>query len=61
MPEPSELPHAIFINACDTNPLAVDPYELIQHDQDLFNQGLSFIESIHKDSKTFCSYQNNRF
>ena len=61
MPEPSELPSAIFINACDTNPLAVDPNELIQHDQDLFNKGLSFIESIHSDIKTFCSYQSNSF
>ena len=61
MPEPSELPSAIFINACDTNPLAVDPHELIQHDQDLFNKGLGFIESIHSDIKTFCSYQSNSF
>ena len=61
MPEPSELPSAIFINACDTNPLAVDPNELIQHDQDLFNKGLGFIESIHNDIKTFCSYQSNSF
>ena len=61
MPEPSELPSAIFINACDTNPLAVDPHELIQHDQDLFNKGLGFIESIHNDIKTFCSYQSNSF
>ena len=60
MPEPSELPSAIFINACDTNPLAVDPNELIQHDQDLFNKGLGFIESIQSDMKTFCSYQSNR-
>ena len=61
MPEPSELPSAIFINACDTNPLAVDPHELIQHDQDLFNKGLGFIKSIHSDIKTFCSYQSNSF
>ena len=61
MPQPSEVPSAIFVNACDTSPLAADPYELIKHDQDLFNKGLSFIESINSDIKTFCSYQNNNF
>ena len=61
MPQPSEVPSAIFVNACDTNPLAADPYELIKHDQDLFNKGLSFIESINSDIKTFCSYQDNNF
>ncbi len=61
MPQPSELPSAIFVNACDTNPLSVDPYELIKYDQDLFNIGLKFIQSIDTDIKTFCSYQNNNF
>ena len=61
MPQLSELPSAIFINACDTNPLSVDPYELIKYDQDLFNIGLKFIQSIDADIKTFCSYQNNNF
>jgi len=61
MPDPSELPSAIFINACDTNPLSVDPYNLISLDQDLFNKGLKFIQSINTDIKTFCSYQNNNF
>ena len=61
MPQLSELPSAIFINACDTNPLSVDPYELIKYDQDLFNIGLKFIQSINTDIKTFCSYQNNNF
>ena len=61
MPQPSEVPSAIFVNACDTNPLAADSYELIKHDQDLFNKGLSFIESINSDIKTFCSYRENSF
>ena len=61
MPEPNELPSAIFINACDTNPLSVDPHELIKLDQELFNSGLNFIHSLFGDSKTFCSYQNNNF
>ena len=46
MPNPNEMPSAIFINACDTNPLSIDPFELIKHDQDNFNAGLEFIKSI---------------
>ena len=61
MPESSELPSAIFINACDTNPLSVDPHELIKLDQDLFNKGLHFIQAINSDIKTFCSFQDNAF
>ena len=61
MPNPSELPSAIFINACDTNPLSVDPQELIKFDQELFNQGANFIKSINADTKTFCSFQNSGF
>jgi len=61
MPEPKCAPSAIFVNACDTNPLSIDPHELIKLDQDLFNEGLTFIHSIHPDIKTFCSYQNSNF
>ena len=61
MPESCELPSAIFINACDTNPLSVDPHELIKLDQDLFNKGLHFIQAINSDIKTFCSFQDNAF
>ena len=61
MPVPSELPSAIFVNACDTNPLSVDPHELIKLDQDLFNKGLKFIKSINDEIKIFCSFQNKDF
>ena len=61
MPELNTLPSAIFINACDTNPLSIDPHELIKLDQDLFNKGLHFIKSINSNIKTFCSYQNSNF
>jgi|TARA_B100000902_G_scaffold397780_1_gene462554 Na+-transporting NADH:ubiquinone oxidoreductase subunit A len=61
MPVPTELPSAIFINACDTNPLSIDPHELIKLDQDLFNKGLDFIKEIDESIKTFCTYQNNNF
>ena len=63
MPDPNKLPSAIFINACDTNPLSVDPFELIKinDDQELFNDGLKFIASIDNNIKVFCSYQNENF
>ena len=63
MPDPNTLPSAIFINACDTNPLSVDPFELIKisNDQELFNDGLKFIASIDNNIKVFCSYQNENF
>ena len=61
IPVPSELPSAIFINACDTNPLSVDPHEIIKLDQELFNNGLNFIKSLYADSTTFCSYQNKNY
>ena len=61
MPIPNELPSAIFINACDSNPLAIDPHELIKLDQDLFNEGLKFITNIDEGVKIFCSYSNEQF
>ena len=61
IPDPASIPDAIFINACDTNPLAVDPYHLIQKDQKLFDHGLQFINLINESAKTFCNYQNPSF
>ena len=57
IPEPSSIPAAIFVNACDTNPLSMDPYLIIQHEQELFDSGLKFIQSISPQSKSYCCYQ----
>ena len=59
-PKINTLPDAIFINACDTNPLSTDPFNIIQEDQDLFNLGLltlaeAFNLPIH------CCFQNSDF
>ena len=59
-PKINPLPDAIFINACDTNPLSTDPFNIIQEDQDLFNLGLltlaeAFNLPIH------CCFQNSDF
>ncbi len=59
-PSIDSSPNAIFINACDTNPLAVDPYFIIKEDLNYFNRGLkalyeNFSCPIH------CCYQNADF
>ena len=59
-PSIDSSPNAIFINACDTNPLAVDPYFIIKEDLNYFNRGLTalfenFSCPIH------CCYQNADF
>lgn len=61
IPEPNVLPSAIFVNACDTNPLSVNPHDLIRENQDLFNKGLNFIKLINEKIKVFCSHQNEDF
>ena len=59
-PSIDSKPNAIFINACDTNPLALDPYFIIKEDIEYFNKGLkalyeNFSCPIH------CCYQNADF
>ena len=59
-PKIDTTPDAIFINACDTNPLSSDPHNIIKEDQNLFNLGLltlceAFNLPIH------CCYQNDNF
>jgi Na+-transporting NADH:ubiquinone oxidoreductase subunit A len=59
-PSIDSSPNAIFINACDTNPLAVDPYFIIKEDLNYFNRGIkalyeNFSCPIH------CCYQNADF
>ena len=59
-PSIDSSPNAIFINACDTNPLAVDPYFIIKEDLKYFNRGIkalyeNFSCPIH------CCYQNADF
>ena len=59
-PSIDSSPNAIFINACDTNPLAVDPYFIIKEDLKYFNIGIkalyeNFSCPIH------CCYQNADF
>lgn len=59
-PKIDSNPIAIFVNACDTNPLSIDPYEIIKKDQDLFDLGLKSLRE-NFDVDIHVSYQNNNF
>lgn len=59
-PSTDKSPQALFINACDTNPLAIDPYVIIEKDKEIFNLAL---ESIKKyfSCPIHLSHQNDAF
>jgi Na+-transporting NADH:ubiquinone oxidoreductase subunit A len=59
-PKIDALPKAIFVNACDTNPLSTDPFNIIKIDQDLFNLGLKTLASVFS-IPIHCCYQNTNF
>ena len=59
-PKINTLPKAIFVNACDTNPLSADPFNIIKIDQDLFNLGLKTLASVFS-IPIHCCYQNTNF
>ena len=45
-PRVNDIPDRIFINACDTNPLAATPKNIIKLNETDFNSGVSFISSL---------------
>ena len=45
-PKVEDKPDRVFINACDTNPLAVSPKDIIQLNEADFNSGVAFISSL---------------
>ena len=59
-PAISDIPKGIFINCCDTNPLSVDPYEIIKYDQDLFDLGLEILVKKF-ECDIYVNYQNDKF
>ena len=59
-PNINDKPDSIFINCCDSNPLSVDPFNIIAYDQELFDLGLNAIcDEFNCD--VYVSYQNNNF
>ena len=59
-PKVESLPDAVFVNACDTNPLSVDPYFIIDQDRDDFKNGLEALTRLFS-CPIHCTYQNNNF
>jgi Na+-transporting NADH:ubiquinone oxidoreductase subunit A len=59
-PNVNDKPNAIFINCCDTNPLSVDPFNIINYDQELFNLGLNAVCNEF-NCDIYVSYQNDQF
>ncbi len=53
-------PKALFINCCDTNPLSVDPINIINNDKNLFDEGLIVLTSFFNCDINLC-YQSNEF
>ena len=59
-PSINSSPKALFINCCDTNPLSVDPYNVINQDKNLFDEGLKILSSLFDCNIHLC-YQNDNF
>jgi len=57
-PRSNDVPDCIFINACDTNPLSIDPHHIISLNKDEFDTGVNFISSLFS-SPTHLTYQDN--
>ena len=56
----SDTPNAVFINCCDSNPLSIDPIEIISHNKLEFDIGLDVISNLF-DCDLNLSYQNDNF
>ena len=57
-PKVDSAPDAVFVNACDTNPLSVDPFFIIDQDKDSFNKGLEALDILFS-CPIHCTYQNS--
>ncbi len=54
IPAPTTKPHSIFINAMDSNPLAIDPALAIGDDIELFEKGLTVINQLTEGTTYVC-------
>ena len=59
-PKINDEADAVFVNCCDTNPLSVDPYEIIKEDKSLFDEGIKILSNLF-DCKIHLTYQNTNF
>ncbi len=54
IPSPASTPHALFINAMDTNPLAADPGPIIHASAEDFENGLSIVRKLTEGPVYLC-------
>ena len=50
IPKINERPNDIFISLIDSNPLSVDPEEIIKSEEDFFNVGIKVMMRLAKNS-----------
>ena len=60
IPKINSKPNAIFINCCDSNPLAINPQTIIDLEDDLFQRGLKLVQNLFSDVEIYCTYQGNK-
>jgi Na+-transporting NADH:ubiquinone oxidoreductase subunit A len=58
VPHVSQKPHAIFINAMDSNPLAVNPQIIIEEHKKQFEAGLWIVSKLTSGNVYLCSSAN---
>ncbi len=54
VPAIDAIPHSIFVNAMDTNPLAADPTVIINEEKDAFVNGLKVLGQLETDKLHLC-------
>ncbi len=58
VPDPDSMPHSIFINAADTNPLCADAGVVCKNHEDLFKNGVEVISKLTSGKTYVCSGAN---
>ena len=59
-PSIDDSPDAIFINCCDSNPLSIDPYEIISLNKSEFDEGLNVLSRLFECDINL-AYQHDNF
>ena len=59
-PNVNDIPNAVFINCCDSNPLSMDPYNIISLNEADFREGLKVLSQLFKCNMNL-TYQNDNF
>ncbi|MGY0399770.1 MAG: Na(+)-translocating NADH-quinone reductase subunit A [Ostreibacterium sp.] len=54
IPAPDSLPHSLFVTAIDTNPLSINPDEVISAEADMFEAGLVALSQLTEGKTYLC-------